>query len=112
MRYFVGAEIHMKPEESGGRHCEFTAGWCPDLNIGLSYNIAVRVVEVITTDQSGRVLPGEDAEVIVSLFPTAAVIRDPPLGYNELAVGGTFEILEGWTRVVGTGKILLKWTEP
>jgi len=46
MKYLVGAKLEMLPKESGGRHCEFSAGWSPDLKVASGFYVAVRVVAV------------------------------------------------------------------
>lgn len=89
----IVADISMKPESDGGRHCGFWTNYRPHLTpIGSVDYLGVTVVGV---PESDPVLPGSDRTVeFAFLYPT--------IDYSQLSVGARFEIREG-PKAVGEG---------
>lgn len=87
------ADITMKPEFDGGRHCGFWTNYRPHLTpIGTEDYLGVTVVGV---PESEPVLPGSTRTVEFGfMYPT--------LDYSQLSVGARFEIREG-PKAVGEG---------
>lgn len=89
------ANITMKSEADGGRHCGFWTNYRPHLvPNGTEEYLGVSVVGV---SESEAVLPGTTRRVTF-------VLMYPGVDYGRLCIGASFQIREGG-RVVGVGVV-------
>lgn len=101
----IEAELAMKPEQDGGRHSYFTAGYRPHLVVPPSQEyLGVSVSAVLSSRADGEVFPGEAAVVEFQEMYFLGV------SYDQLQVGAAFDILEG-AQIVGTGRVLRRRME-
>jgi translation elongation factor EF-Tu-like GTPase len=86
--------LSMKPEQAGGRHAPFTAGYAPHLVVvGTTDLLGVRAQNAFA------VSPGDKAEVSFELM------YFPNVNYGRLLTGARVDLVEG-PHVVGEGMVL------
>ncbi|KAM3094945.1 hypothetical protein ACKFKF_26180 [Phormidesmis sp. 146-12] len=100
MKSYIIAQVHMRAEADGGRHCEFLVGYAPHLVVPPdSTYLGVRVFEIEDSDGYRVVYPGRTAKILFQLM------YYPRVDYSAFVKDAKFNIQEG-PHIVGTGRVL------